>query len=113
MSCILNPMGTAKASLKPAERRAFWVQLIQQQEQSSLPVSVFCQQNEVPEQSFYSWRKRLREESAAVSFSLVQMPGQDASPASLELVLVSGHRLQIRAGVEEATLRTVITVLLA
>jgi Transposase len=105
-------MGTSKPSLKPAERREFWAQLVQQQEQSSLPVSVFCQQNEVPEQSFYTWRKRLREESASVSFSLVQMPGQDAPLVPLELVLASGHRLRIGVGVDGATLRTVLDVLL-
>jgi transposase-like protein len=107
-------MATSKPSRNPAERREFWVRLIQQQEQSALPVSVFCQQNQIPEQSFYTWRKRLREESTPVRFSLVEVPGHQATaPASpLELVLANGHRLRISAGAEEATRRTVLEVLL-
>jgi hypothetical protein len=98
---------TARAALQKK-----WQGLIRQQEQSKLPVSVFCRQHGFSDQSFYNWRKRLAA-SEPVRFALV-----DARPASgadrfapLELILASGDRLRIAPGTDAATLRAVLNVL--
>jgi hypothetical protein len=65
--------------------------------------------------TFYAWRNRLRGEGT-VRFALVDRGrvGQEpTAQASLELVLATGERLRIGAGVDAATLRTVMDALRA
>jgi hypothetical protein len=65
---------------------------------------------------FYYWRKRLREQQQPMRFALVERGPtrqEPAGEASLELVLASGERLRIGAGVDAITLRTVLTALRA
>jgi hypothetical protein len=76
-------------------------------------VKQFCKEQGLTEYSFYAWRKRLRGEGP-VRFALVDRGGLRQEPvteASLELVLGTGERLRIGAGVEAATLRTVLDAL--
>ena len=66
-------------------------------------------------QSFYVWRKRLRQPEA-VRFALVERgatPAAIAAQPMLELVLKTGERLCIGRGVDEAALRTVLAALRA
>ena len=75
----------------------------------------FCQEQQITEQSFYVWRKRLRQPEP-VRFALVESgaaPTETAAEPALELVLKTGERLRIGRGVDEAALRTVLTVLRA
>jgi hypothetical protein len=63
----------------------------------------------------YAWRKRLQE-SGPVRFALVERRPrrqERTAEAVLELVLATGERLRIGAGVDIATLRTVLAVLRA
>ena len=88
-----------------------WAELIGQQEQSRLSVSVFCRNHGVSDQSFYNWRKRLSGVEP-IRFALVDANApvpKDSLP--VELILVSGHRLRIAPGTDAATLRTVLAVL--
>jgi hypothetical protein len=65
---------------------------------------------------FYGWRKRLRDRQQPMRCALVQTGGvrpEPAKGASLELVLASGERLRIGAGVDTTTLRAVLEVLRA
>ena len=73
-----------------------------------MTVQAFCVQRGVTEASFYGWRKQLRA-SAAVSFALVTP--NESRPASMELVLASGERIQVAPGADAATLRMVLAVL--
>ncbi len=92
-------------------RKQKWVDLIGQQERSGKAVNVFCREHGVSEPSFYGWRKSLKA-SGPVRFALVDAGGRNASDqATIELVLVSGHRLRILPGADAATLRTVMGVL--
>ena len=62
------------------------------------------------ESSFYTWRKRLQQ-TGPVRFPLVDSSPrrqESAAEAALELVLATGERLRISAGVDAATLRTVL-----
>ena len=94
------------------ERRQFWRGLIAQYEQSGVSVRAFCKQHRTNEQSFYQWRKRLREQ-LPMKFALVEAASRSApaAVAAVEVILVSGERLRIGPGIEAATLRLVLGVL--
>ena len=75
----------------------------------------FCTEQGLTEYSFYAWRKRLQQ-TGPVRFALVDRSSrrqERAAEAALELVLPTGERLRISAGVDAATLRTVLDVLRA
>jgi len=91
-----------------------WRERIAKQERTGVSVKQFCKQQGLTEYSFYAWRKRLRRQ-VPVRFALVErgmLPGP-STETSLELVLTSGERLRIAAGVDAATLRTVLEALRA
>jgi hypothetical protein len=92
-----------------------WRERIAEQERSGESVKQFCKERSLAECSFYSWRKRLRQQEGPVRFALVERQRtklqEPAQEAQLELVLVTGARLRIGSGVDDATLRTVLEAL--
>lgn len=103
-----------------------WRQIIGEAARSGVSIREFCRQRHLKEPQFYWWQRRLREGRAQhisgrcgaagsgdvgpSSFALVS----DASGemlAGIELVLANGRRLRISRGVDEASLRTVLTAL--
>jgi hypothetical protein len=93
-----------------------WSERLAEQERSGMSVRSFCKDHGIAEHVFYYWRKRLRNQSQPVRFALVERAGappESSAPAGLELVLTTGERLRIGAGVDAATLRTVMEVLRA
>ncbi len=73
----------------------------------------FCKELGLTEYSFYAWRKRLQKKEP-VRFALVDRRAARQEPAmeaALELVLTTGERLRIGAGVDAATLRTILEAL--
>ena len=101
---------------RPANSKADqWAERIAAQQRSGISVKQFCKEQGLTEYSFYAWRKRLQE-TGPVQFALVDRNPrrQDRlTEAALELVLATGERLRIIAGVDAATLRTVLDVLRA
>jgi transposase-like protein len=102
---------------KIGNREEGWRERIAAHERSGLSVKQFCEQQQITEQSFYFWRKRLREgEGESMRFALVDTgairPQAPAEPV-LELVLASGERLRIGAGADATTLRSVLAALRA
>jgi hypothetical protein len=98
---------------KKAARSEHWRERIAQQERSGLSVQRFCAEQRLSKQSFYVWRKRLRDQQP-MRFALVETEAaqqQAATEAGLELVLATGERLRISAGVDLTMLRTVLEVL--
>jgi hypothetical protein len=92
-----------------------WSERIAAQQRSGISVKQFCNQQGVSEYSFYAWRKRLHE-SGPVRFALVERRARQqerTAEAALELVLTTGERLRIGAGVDTAMLRTVLDALRA
>lgn len=92
-----------------------WRERIAEQGRSRESVRRFCKERGLAEHCFYRWRKRLQEEGP-VRFALVDRgpaPQEPGREASLELVLPTGERLRIGAGVEGTTLRTVLEALRA
>lgn len=98
---------------KPASRDDYWRGQIEAQERSGKSVARFCKEQGLTEQAFYFWRKRLRNQQP-VRFALLEtevVRQQTATEVGLELVLATGERLRIGAGVETATLRRVLEAL--
>jgi hypothetical protein len=91
-----------------------WRARIGAQKQSGVSVKQFCAQQGLTEQSFYYWRKRLQA-PASMRFALVEAePRRGAAEhAALELVLTTGERLRISAGVDARTLQQVLEALRA
>ena len=101
---------------KPAKSKADeWAERIAAQQRSGMSVKQFCKAQGLAECSFYAWRKRLRE-GGTVRFALVERNARQperTAEAVLEVVLATGERLRIGAGVDSATLRTVLDALRA
>lgn len=98
-----------------ARKAAEWAGRIAAQQRSGIPVKQFCKEQGLTEYSFYSWRKRLQKEES-VRFALVERgtePRKPGTEVAVELVLANGARLRISAGVDAATLRTVLEALRA
>jgi transposase-like protein len=114
----MNPSPRKAAML---ERRSRWRSIVEQAALSSLPIRQFCVEHQVDEQQYYYWRRILAHEQGAVSvaspasrFVLVRpeaAAAADSASATLELMLDRGWRLRIPRGVDEATLRCVLTAL--
>jgi hypothetical protein len=76
-------------------------------------VKQFCEQQKITEQSFYVWRKRLRNQPP-MRFALTETGAsrpENPSESGLELVSATGERLRIGASVDPATLRKVLEAL--
>ena len=89
-----------------------WRARLAAQKQSGVSVKQFCEQQRFTEQSFYYWRKRLQT-PASMRFALVEAEPRrgSAEHAALELLLTTGERLRISAGVDARTLQQVLEVL--
>lgn len=108
-------MKEANIEQERAVRKERWRELIGQQERSGLSVQEFCKEQGLTEQSFYAWRKRLRNQQP-MRFALLETGSVQRQPereAGLELILARGERLRIGAGVDATVLRTVLGVLRA
>lgn len=82
-----------------------WAERIAAQQRSGMSVKQFCKEQGLTECSFYAWRKRLQKKEP-VRFALVDRRAA-RQEAAVELVLATGERLRISAGVDGPTLRTV------
>ena len=107
-------MSDTAIEAKPTKPKADeWAERVAAQQSSGLSVKQFCREQGLTECSFYAWRKRLQE-TGPVRFALVERTARrqerTAEPV-LELVLATGERLRIGAGVDITTLRTVLDVL--
>jgi transposase-like protein len=108
-------MTESSSEEKTATKADQWREWIAEQERSGFSVRRFCKEQGLAQHCFYAWRKRFREQGP-MRFALVErgrMRQEATAEAGLELVLATGERLRIGAGVNAATLRTVLDVLRA
>ena len=100
------------------EKARFWRKAVHDAARSGLSIREFCRQRKLHESQFYWWQRHLaakpapqpKKPAGAASFALVS--GEAGAPdAGIELVLAGGRRLRIAKGVDEATLRSVLTAL--
>ena len=104
------------------EKERHWAKVIREAARSGKSIREFCAQRKLKESQFYWWQRKLRErrEDRALrrsgrpkvrgeaTFALVSdEPGQ--LDAGIELVLADGRRVRISRGVDEETLRTVLS----
>jgi transposase-like protein len=101
------------------EKARYWQRMIREAARSGTSIREFCRQHRLKESQFYWWQHKLkvarpdrstREQGVtrgSASFALVSDEPQ-AADAGIELVLGNGHRLRIRKGVDEETLRAVL-----
>jgi hypothetical protein len=108
-------MGKTTKEGKMAARIEYGREMISQQKRSGMGVQRFGEERGLTEQSFYVWRKRLKE-GQPMQFALLQT-GPTAQPPVqdpvMEVVLRTGERLRIGAGVNAAALRLVLEALRA
>jgi transposase-like protein len=100
-------------SKRAAARGEYWREQIAEQERSGMTVQRFCEDQGLTEQTFYVWRKRLRKQEP-MRFALLETgPArqQATTELGLELVLTTGERLRIGAGVDPTALRRVVEAL--
>ena len=100
---------------KIEKREAYWRERVAAHDRSGVSVKQFCEQQKITEQSFYVWRKRLRNQPP-MRFALVETGvahAQVSAESGLELVLPTGERLRIGASVDPTTLRKVLEALRA
>jgi len=96
-----------------ASARDQWRERIAEQARSGLSIKQFCKDHGIAEHAFYAWRRRLRD-TEPVRFALVDRAGgPHVAEGNMELTLLTGERLRIGAGVDAATLRTVLEALRA
>jgi transposase-like protein len=91
-----------------------WREWIHLWQKSGLSVHAFCIRHGLAEQSFYVWRRTIRQRDAApVSFVPVHVvPEMQADPLSrFEVVLACGRMLRVAPGFDAATLRQLLAVL--
>jgi hypothetical protein len=104
---------TAIETRPPNPKANEWAERIAAQQRSGVSVKQFCKEQGLTEYSFYAWRKRLQQ-SGPVRFALVERSARRQERTTepvLELVLATGERLRIGAGVDITILRTVLDAL--
>jgi len=110
-SCVMtDAMSEERPAIPKADE---WAERVAAQQRSGISVKQFCKEQGLTEYSFYAWRKRLQKKEP-IRFALVDRGAtrqEAATEVALELVLATGERLRISAGVDAATLRTVLEVL--
>ncbi len=121
MSALMKPGSTFMNGKKSDEEKArHWERTIHEAKRSGISILEFCRQRGLQKSQFYWWRRRLKarrpqrilskQNKGQASFALVS-DKPEAMDAGIELVLAGGRRLRIRKGVDETTLRTVLSAM--
>jgi hypothetical protein len=108
---------------RDVEKERYWAKVIQEAARCGDSIREFCAQRDIKESQFYWWQRKLRERrehralrrgrgrktsSQAGTFALVSEESGQLD-AGIELVLADGRRVRISRGVDEETLRTVLS----
>ena len=111
-------MATSKGPQRSSAKEHFWRDLIAGQAGSGLSVRAWCLQRDVSQASFYAWRRELARRDAAGDvvprFAEVVVTDRSEGSASAERLLqihLDDVRLEVPAGFDSATLRTVLQLL--
>ena len=106
------------------QREQFWRRHIDRQRASRLSIRDYCARHGLHEQSFYSWRRTIAERDGRAQ----PAPSQPLAPpaflpvavvdrpvrlddSAIEIRLVDGRRVRIRAGCDRALLADVLAIL--
>ena len=124
------------AQRRSMDREGHWRSLMSKQEASGMSISAFCRQHEVPESSFYNWKRKLKQrrredastredkvtspgitrysaarQNTAAKFVPVDLPTPPAiKSTSCEVVLPDGCRIIVSSQCDPGWLREIIQV---
>ena len=108
---------------RDVEKERQWARTIREAARSGKSIREYCAQRKIKESQFYWWQRKLRERredralrrgggrkasGQASTFALVSDEAGQLD-AGIELVLADGRRVRISRGVDEETLRTVLS----
>jgi transposase-like protein len=112
----MSRKGEVSMNRRNGNKEQQWKLTIREAARSGMSISEFCRRHKLREKQFYWWRQRLagrlqsrrRPEGKQASFALVS-DEHGSLDAGIELVLGDGRRLRISKGVDEETLRAVLS----
>ena len=114
------------AQCRSEEKRSFWRMAIQMQRESGLKIVEFCKQEGLKPASFFAWRRKLDQESAAGVSSresdemaenrsssqlLPVRVVEDDAGCSVEVVAPGGFLLRVPSDAATANVRRVLQLL--
>ena len=89
----------------PRKSPAQWQALVNQQTQSDLSVTNFCQEHKLSESSFYKWQSEFRKAPKGFSCVSVKAP---VTPGKIRSILPNGLRLEWDESVDLGSLLPII-----
>jgi transposase-like protein len=98
-------------------KQSRWLDLVQRWQRSDLSVRDFCQQHQLTEANFYSWRRELRKRGFLVEPTEPQPTPTfipvtvEAEPARGIELLVGNHVLRVHAGFDAGLLLELLRLL--
>jgi transposase-like protein len=112
---------------RDGSKEGFWRRMITRQAGSGLSVRAWCGRHDVPEASFYWWRRRLATsgrsahqaggcETGTPQFVPVRISADradaasDSRPGCIEIILPSNHRVRVLGAVDRQALADVLAV---
>jgi hypothetical protein len=96
-------------------RRATWQRLLAEQQASGLSVVAWCFQQDIREQTFYYWRKRLSKPTVPPATPAPQWLALDTAPAAGHglMLQIGPVAITVTAGFDQQVLADVVHVLTA
>lgn len=97
-----------------SELARYYAELLAEQEESGLSVSVFAEEAGVSAATLYSWRRRLgcrKEKPALVEVDVVRRTASASSPAGVTLHLDDRFRIELPSDFDEDTLLRLLRLL--
>lgn len=100
---------------RDAGREQFWRDAVAAWRRCGVSVRAFCRRRDLPEASFYFWRRTLqeRDEQQATARAATFVPVRVVPDAPVEIVLPSGLVMRVPAGAQAATVATLVAALRA
>ncbi len=95
------------------EKVAEWTCRFERFERSSVSVAAFCQHENVSVQSFYQWRKKLRDRADHGSFRQVQVVASPTLNGPAPTIIQLGSGVRIELGGDLPVVELVVKQLLA
>jgi len=107
------------------ERRAFWQMAIEMQQESGLSVRKFCEREGLSDASYFSWRRKLRQEAGKAGVDEPNHGGDvaggprlvpvrlvgEGEPDALEVVSPSGLVLRVGGNADTESVRRLLQLM--
>lgn len=81
--------------MNQSDKRLYWAEIIQRQTDSALSVAAYCKQNQLTENTFYYWRKKLNRAEPASIHPIVINDDSPFNAAVVCIELPNGIRAEL------------------